>query len=457
VAAAGDVNRDGYDDILVGAPYDRVSIDREGVAYLFYGSPGGLSTIPDWTYGSGQQGSRFGAAVGSAGDINDDGYDDVIIGAYEYKQVDGGKVGAVFVFYGSEGGLRDDTHDWMFLGVQKDAELGISVGSAGDVDGDDHDDIVVGARWYNVVQPSEGSEGRVFVFLGAESGLASAPDWTTDGSQTHAGFGASVGTAGDVNGDGYDDIIVGAPLYDNEGTAEMDTGAAFAFYGSSGGLASTPDWTRVGDQAEAEFGTSVGTAGDINDNGYPEVIIGAPHYSQDDDEGAAFLFYGSGDGLSETPNWTATGQQTGSLFGAAVGTVGDMNADGYDDVIVGAPRYSNDQSLEGIALVFHGCPAGLHATARWSAEGDKADTEFGFWVATAADVQNDGYSDALVGAPNYRHETDLRGWAFAYHGAALTVPVFSVYLPRVMRPPSRNASDGSTRQPGHWAAHLEGR
>ena len=132
LGTAGDVNGDGYDDVIVGAAQDGVSVDKEGVAYVFHGSPGGLSTLPDWTVGSGVKGARFGAAVGTAGDVNGDDYDDVIVGAYGYKD-DQGQVGAVFVFLGSENGLST-TPDWTFVGDQKDAHLGVSVGTAGDVE-----------------------------------------------------------------------------------------------------------------------------------------------------------------------------------------------------------------------------------------------------------------------------------------------------------------------------------
>jgi len=117
-----------------------------------------------------------------------------------------------------------------------------------------------------------------------------------------------------------------------------------------------------------------------------------------------------------------------------VGTAGDVNGDGYDAVIVGAYLYQNDQLLEGVAFVFGGSAAGLSATANWRAEGDKADTEFGYAVGTAGDVNDDGYDDVIVGAPQYRHETELRGRAFVYHGLGSSTEMeFHIYLPLVLR------------------------
>jgi len=242
-----------------------------------------------------------------------------------------------------------------------------------------------------------------------------------------------VGTAGDVNNDGYSDVIVGAPQYDN---GQEDEGAAFVFNGSAAGLSTTADWTAESDQDGAEFGASVGTAGNSNGDNYSDVIVGAPQYDNEQaDEGAVFVFYGSAAGLSTTADWMAESDQGGSGFGAAVGTAGDVKGDGYAAVIVGAYRYENGQLLEGAAFVFCGSATGLSATADWIAEGNKAETEFGYAAGTAGDVNDDGYVDVIVGAPQYRHETELRGRAFVYHssGGTGTEPEFHIYLPLVLR------------------------
>jgi hypothetical protein len=431
VATAGDVNGDGYDDVIVGARKDSGTASGEGLVYLFYGSPQGPSNQPDWRYGTGQKGSRLGVAVGTAGDVNGDGYDDVIVGADEYKQPDGGKVGAAFVFYGSKQGPREDEPDWTFVGDQKDARLGCSVGTAGDVNDDGWADVVVGAKFYTNGQDNE---GMAFVFYGSESGLSSAPGWTGEIDQSGAGFGASVGTAGDVNRDGFDDLVVGAPNYTD---GETDEGAAFVFLGSEEGLRIRPDWMDEADQEGAEFGTSVGTAGDVNGDNCSEVIVGSPHHSLTaEDAGAAFVFYGSPDGPRTVGSWNMGGRQSGSGFGIAVGTAGDMTGDGFDDVVVGANRYMNDQAAEGAAFLFRGSAVGLQKTATWMVEGDKADTDFGFSVGTAGDLDDDGYADLIVGAPLFRIETDLRGRALVYLGAESTVEIdFFIYLPLVNHGP----------------------
>ena len=152
--------------------------------------------------------------------------------------------------------------------------------------------------------------GRAFVYYGSESGLGSTPAWTAESDQEASAFGYSVSTAGDVNGDGFADVIVGAPQYDN---GQVWQGRAFVYYGSESGLATTSAWTAESDQAEAWFGLSVSTAGDVNGDGYADVIVGAP--AQSPGEGRIFVYYGSSSGLNISPAWTVEGNQVVAFFG----------------------------------------------------------------------------------------------------------------------------------------------
>src|SRR5947199_196981 len=116
-----------------------------------------------------------------------------------------------------------------------------------------------------------------------------APGWIGESNQEAAHFGVSVAGAGDVNGDGYGDLIVGAHYYDN---GQADEGRAFAYYGSPAGLSTTPNWTAESDQVAAFFGVSVAGAGDVNADGYDDVIVGAPTYDNGQrDEGRAFVYF----------------------------------------------------------------------------------------------------------------------------------------------------------------------
>src|SRR5207249_180283 len=144
-------------------------------------------------------------------------------------------------------------------------------------------------------------------------------------------FATSVATAGDVNGDGYSDVIVGAPLYDN---GQTDEGRVFVFLGSASGLATSAAWTAESNQASAQFGASVAAAGDVNGDGFGDVMIGAPFFDNGQaDEGRVFLYLGSASGLATSPAWTAESNQANAQFGTSVATAGDVNGDGRADVI----------------------------------------------------------------------------------------------------------------------------
>jgi hypothetical protein len=155
-----------------------------------------------------------------------------------------------------------------------------------------------------------------------------------------------------VNGDGFSDVIAGAYSYDG---GETDEGLAFVYHGSSGGLWAVAVWTGGSNQAYAYFGTSVGTAGDVNGDGYSDVIVGAPAYNDGQtDEGLAFVYHGSSGGLSGSAAWTAGSNQSHAYLGFSVGTAGDVNGDGFSDVIAGAYRYDGGETDEGRAYVYYG-------------------------------------------------------------------------------------------------------
>ncbi|MCP3975335.1 MAG: hypothetical protein GY720_12695, partial [bacterium] len=405
---AGDVNGDGYSDVIVGA-YGQ---ENGGQAYAYYGSASGLSTMVDWTAESDQENAAFGRTLSTAGDVNGDGYADVIIGAlnYDTSQDDEGKV---FIYHGSPTGLTAGPADWTAESDQVGARFGSSVSTAGDVNGDGYADVIVGSHLYD---SGETDEGAAFVYYGAADSLSADADWTAESDQTGARFGISVNTAGDVNGDGYADVIVGADYYDN---GQTDEGRTFVYHGSATGLSTTAAWTAESNRANAHFGYSVGTAGDVNDDGYADVIVGAQHYSNGQlNEGQAYVYHGSAAGLSATAAWVAEGNQIGACFGRLVGTAGDVNGDGYADVIVGAYGYGNGQVGEGRAYVYHGSATGLNANADWTAEGDQSYARFGVSVGTAGDVNGDGYADVIVGADYYENGQTDEGRALVYHGSA---------------------------------------
>jgi hypothetical protein len=171
----------------------------------------------------------------------------------------------------------------------------------------------------------------------------------------------------------------------------------------------------------------------VNGDGLADLIIGAPGWQNQSGQaaGAAFVYLGQADWSAAQPVWTAVSTQANAQFGAAVGSAGDMSGNGYADVVVGAPLYSRDQSKEGVIFVFLGTAVGPAPSPQWTAEGNKAETMFGFSVASAGDIDQDGYADLLVGAPEYRNQTELRGRAFLFNGQDPNTPPATLYLPLI--------------------------
>jgi hypothetical protein len=257
------------------------------------------------------------------------------------------------------------------------------------------------------------NEGRVYVFHGRATGLAASPAWIVEGDQVTPVFGGTLGTAGDVNGDGFSDVVIGAPYYDN---GQVNEGRAFVYHGSATGLAASSAWTAESNQDEALFGYA-GTAGDVNGDGFSDVIVAAVYYDNDQhNEGRAYVYHGSATGLIASPAWMAEGDQDGAGFGSAVGTAGDVNGDGYADVVVGAYYYDSGQWDEGRAFVYHGSATGLAASSAWTAESDQDSTSFGISVATTGDVNGDGFGDVIIGAGAYDNGQQDEGRAYVYHG-----------------------------------------
>jgi len=334
VSDAGDVNNDGYDDVVIGAPdYDAGILDQ-GRVYVFYGSDDGLTDTLVTTIDGDAGDILFGESVGNAGDVNNDGYDDIIVGAPANDN------GQAYVFLGTATGISI-TADWTATSSSV-LDFGISVDTAGDVNGDGFADVIVGGSF-----PTGSGGGNAVIYHGSATGLGTAADTTLTGPGSDAEFGFSVSTAGDINRDGYDDVIVGAPSYNSE------AGRVYAFMGSSSGINTTAGWSVDGDQSQAEFGYSVSEAGDLNGDGYGDVIIGAPFYN---DYGRAYVYIGSADGLGTSPYWWSESDTLASQYGFSVSNAGNVNGDRTDDIIVGAPIYFLSLASQGIVVGFYGYP-----------------------------------------------------------------------------------------------------
>jgi len=373
------------------------------------------STTAGWEFEGEHALSYFGSAWSPAGDVNGDGYDDLIVGAFYENTLVGDHSGQVKVFYGSETGFDPTTPDWTVNGEYPEDRFGVSVSSAGDVNDDGFDDVLIGA--YNYSEEVLTTAGRAYLYYGSASGLASLPAWTMTGTQTDEYLGYHVTLAGDVNGDGFSDVAIASTGFDN---GETNEGRVYIFHGSSEGLSDTADWMAESNQESPSFGASMNSLGDVNHDGYDELVVGAYNYTNGEvGEGAVFVWYGSEDGLNEGENgtpanadWIAeSNKPTGTdsrYFGLRVGTPGDVNGDGYNEIIVSSPERSNPTFAEGVVFLWNGSADGLNGGVNgtpenpaWLGESNEWGYGYGYINGKPADVNGDGYGDVIVGCLFY--------------------------------------------------------
>ncbi len=411
VASAGDVNGDGYSDVIAGAhAYDNPQAD-EGAAFIFHGSATGVSTTPAAIVESNVVGARLGISVSTAGDVNGDGYSDIVVGANNYSNSETWE-GAVYIYHGSSTGINT-TAAIMMESNQAQAQMGFSVACAGDVNDDGFSDVIAGVWLFD---NPEINEGVAYVYHGSSTGITGTIATTLEANQSASNFGIAVAGAGDVNGDGYSDVIVGAENYNN---GQSEEGVVFIYHGSAGGINNVAITMAESNQGFSQFGFSVSGAGDVNGDGYSDVIVGAYTFDNGQiNEGTAFIYQGSVAGINNIAADTLEPNLVNIQFGVSVACAGDINGDGYSDVIVGAQTYDNTETDEGAAYIYFGSGSGINNIAAAILESNQAGAGLGRSVASAGDVNGDGYSDVIAGAPGYDNVENGEGGAFVYHGSA---------------------------------------
>ncbi|MFZ1320723.1 MAG: FG-GAP-like repeat-containing protein [Ignavibacteria bacterium] len=385
VSGCGDVNGDGNSDFIIGASFNDQNGASSGRAYIYFNSMSG-SDIEDLSFTGAAADNYLGSSVAYAGDVNGDGYDDIIVGAYGYNAVQG----RAYIYLG--GGIMNNVADVTLTGVSAGDKFGVSVSTAGDVNGDGFSDVIIGAKDYSSYK------GRAYIYFGGST-MNNGIDVTFTGSNAGDRFGASVSTAGDVNGDGFSDVIVGAFEYN------ALQGRAYIYYGGSS-MNNTVDVTLTGTPSIDQFGYSVSTAGDVNGDGYGDVIIGSNTYNSG--QGRASVYFG-GSSMDNNADVIFTNALNFEYFGNSVSKAGDVNGDGYDDIIVGALGYNANQ---GRAYIYFG-GSSMNSTSDVTFTGKSSGDLFGTSVSTAGDINGDGFSDVIVGAPDYGPEV---GQAYVYFG-----------------------------------------
>ncbi|MCD4656809.1 MAG: hypothetical protein K8S87_04630, partial [Planctomycetes bacterium] len=398
VSIAGDVNDDGFEDVVVGAHFDSDGGYKSGCAFIFFGRYNWTSVMDasdaDVKLIGEDADDRFGTFVTSGGDVNNDGINDVVVGAH-YDDDGGSASGCSFIFFGRtqwSSSIDASNANVKLIGENNGDHFGVSI-TTGDVNDDGRNDVIVGAH-----NNSEGGSkaGSVYLFYGRQSWSSSIDASNANvkfiGEDADDWFGQKLSSHGDVNNDGIDDIVIGAH-YDDDGGDY--SGCAFIFFGRTSWVskidASNADVKFIGEDAGDTLGVSVTSHEDINNDGIVDIVIGA---RMDDDggdrSGCAFIFFGRS-------NWSSIidasqsdvkliGEETLDFFGSNVFSCKDVNSDGVSDIIIGAWGDDEGGSNTGSAYIFLG-------RSNWSSVIDASNSN----VKIIGEEANDRFSSFRFG------------------------------------------------------------
>jgi len=411
ISGAGDVNGDGFEDILIGASGNDEGGENAGKAYLILGRSTGWKidmdlSSSDASFIGETEDDRLGESVSGVGDVNGDGYDDILIGASANKEDWPGTVQAYLFLGRSTGwnlGMNMSNANASFIGAS-----GIPISGAGDVNGDGYDDILFGFEDYD---DRRSNVGKTYLVLGRATGWSmnmnlSSSDAMFIGEEAADRSGCSVSGAGDVNGDGYDDILIGAKDY-GIGQTYLVLGRAIGWKRDMD--LSSGDASFIGEGGGDNSGFSVSGAGDVNGDGYDDILIGA-HLNDEEKRsaGQTYLILGRATGWKMDMDLSLSdasfiGEYYGDQSGYSVSGAGDVNADGYDDIIIGARFNDEGRHSAGQTYIVLGRAKGWTMDIRLSCAevsfmSEAAFDRSGYSVSGAGDVNGDGFDDILIGA-----------------------------------------------------------